>query len=187
MSESFPQTSAETSTPVTERLLHGEAVQIPSGQVLRDLEATRAQGFNGATVTELVLPSPVAPGSDVDRRVALIDFGEEAETTGKAVLYYPDTQKELTALGVTRTRYGLVTLNYHPEDRLAGIVPLRPGRSETIGRDKDNRNNYLLGLLDGENQDLSRTQATISLDESGAITIEDHSTNGTKVVLPAEQ
>lgn len=69
---------------------------------------------------------------------------------------------------------------------MAGIVPLRPGRSETIGRDKDNRNNYLLGFLDGENSELSRTQATVTLSESGAITIKDHSTNGTTVVLPVE-
>lgn len=188
MTEAYPQTPPEMSIPVTERLLHGESVELPEGQVLHDLEATRAQGFNGVTVTELVLPSPVAPGSDIYKRVALIDFGEDAETSGKAILYYPDTQKELTTLGVTRTRYGLVTLNYHPDDRLAGIVPLRPGRSETIGRDGDNRNNYLLGLLDkDENQELSRTQATITLGETGVVTIEDHSTNGTTVVLPAAQ
>ena len=187
MSESFPQTPEETTAPVTERMLHGESVEIPEGQVLHDLKATRSQCFNGAMVTELVLPAPVASGSDIDKRVALIDFGEDAETTGKAVLYYPDTQKELTALGITRTRYGLVTLNYHPEDRMAGIVPLRPGRSETIGRDKDNRNNYLLGLLEGYNQDLSKTQATVTVNETGTITIEDHSTNGTTVVLPAVQ
>ncbi|MGD0283989.1 MAG: FHA domain-containing protein [Candidatus Saccharimonadales bacterium] len=184
MTESYPKSPIDISTLETEKLLHGESIQIHASQVLHDLEATRSQGFNGVTVTEIILPSPVSLGSDIDKKIALIDFGEDAETSGKAVLYYPETQKELASLGVTNTRYGLVTLNYHPSDRLAGIVPLRPGRSIIIGRDKENRNNYLLGLLEGENQELSRSHIKLSLDEQGLITIEDLSTNGTKIILP---
>ena len=39
MSESFPQTPEETTAPVTERMLHGESVEIPEGQVLHDLKS----------------------------------------------------------------------------------------------------------------------------------------------------
>jgi hypothetical protein len=190
MSEAYPQTTAETFVPVAKKLSH-ESIEIPKGQILYDLEITRECGINGVTLAELILPSKVAPGSTTDKKIALIDFGEEAETTkGRALLYDPTTQQEIRGVGVVHTRHGLVTSNHSPRDQLVGYIPLRFGQSETIGRDECNRNNHLLGLLknnDNEINTLSRAQVTVTLSETGIITIKDHSTNGTTVVLPAIQ
>ena len=184
MSEIYPHTTTETTINPPEVYLHNQSMQLHESQVLFSLEDTRAQGFNGKTVVEIVLPAPVELGSTIDKRLALIDFGKEAEIEGKAFVYRPDMQKEMPNFGVIRNRYALLTMNYHPEGLLVGIVPLCAGKSETIGRLKDNRNNYLLGLQDKNiNPDLSREQATITVETSGLITIEDHSTNGTRVVL----
>jgi hypothetical protein len=183
MKEIFPQNPYETSSTPVETLLHGESMRIPEGHVLRDLESTREQAFNGVTVAELAFPSPVAPGSDIDKRVALIDFGEDTPTSAKAILYNPWKRKELSNIAVTRSRYALVTLNYKPEDRMVGFLPLTPGKSETIGRE-NNRSSFLLGLSEPDGKrELSSEHATVTVGEDGIITIEDHSTNGTIVAL----
>ncbi len=164
--------------------LHEQTLQLPKGQVLYTLDETRAQAFNGEIITELVLPSTVAQGSDIDKRIALMDFGEAAVTEGKAIMFNPSSQKELRNLGVTRSRFALVTMNYHPDDRMVGFLPLKVGESETIGRRETDRSNFLLGLIDDSSQELSRDHVTILAGEDGSITIEDHSKNGTEVIVP---
>jgi hypothetical protein len=178
-----PSTS-ELSGQGHEVFLHGQTLELPIGQQLRDLEATRAEAFNGSTIVDMVLPAETADGTGVDKRVAIVDFGEEAETDGKAIMYNPFNGVELKKLGATHSRYGLISFNYTPQDRMAGFVPLPKGHSVTFGRNPNNRPGFLLGLQEGvENSSISGSHATVSVDENGRITIEDHSTNGTRVVL----
>ena len=176
----------ELNTEVQEIELHNQVIQLPEGQVLHSLDETRAQGFNGTTLAEIVLPTSDDSVTIEDKKLGIIDFGDDIPAEGRAILFYPDPDKprELPGIGVTRTRFGIVGLNYHPEDLFAAFLPLKPGSDHTIGRSKKYHDNYVLGLSESGHDDLSRTHATISVDKSGKITIEDHSTNGTKVILP---
>ncbi len=165
--------------------LHNNSLVLDSDHALRTIEEAREQAFNGKILAEIELPAKVY-GQDLDKTLAILDFSKDIPEKGKAILFNPSIKKELDNLGVTRSRYGLITLNYTPEELLVGFIDLRPEQTVTIGRSSDEHNNYLLGLNDArdDNSHLSREQLSIHLDKDNHISIEDHSTNGTKVVIP---
>ena len=166
-------------------LIHNQSLKLDSKRVLRSLDESREQAMNGQVVAEIEIPSKVH-GLDIDKTIAIMDYGEDIPEKGRAILYNPSVNKELDNLGVTRSRYGLITQNYKPEELIAGFVVLKADQIVTIGRNKEDRNNYLLGLLDmrDDNSHLSREHFSIHIDKDNNISIEDHSTNGTKVVIP---
>ena len=182
-----PPAEAALGSQVVE--LHHRSIDLPQGRYLHDLEATRSEGINGATVAEIELPTPVAPGHSIDKRLAVIDMGEDMPPEGRAVLFYPDLRLEQKNLGMTRSRYLLVGVNYSHESSLASVLELKAGTSHVIGRknqDGVNHDNFLLGLSESGSK-LSDEHATISVGENGKVTVEDHSDNGIKVTLPGQE
>ena len=187
MSEQVSTPSPETEIPFRVVHLHNQSLVVPTDEPLYDLATTReVSGFNGATVAEIVLPTPVSPANPKeDKRLAIIDFGEDIPPKGKGILYLDGQERSFPT--VIHSRYALMSVNYHPEEFLVGYLPLYPGSSHTIGRDQVNRDNHVLGLSEDGNDELSRRHATIAVDESGKISLTDHSTNGTDLRLPPEE
>lgn len=177
-----PQIPAETLPAGREVLLEHNSLVLARDSVLYDVETTRrAFGYNGAIVAKLILPTETSPTSGEDKVLGIIDFGESMPPEGRAILFNPIVNRELPNIKVTHNRYGLVTLNYKPEELLAGYVSLPFGTNTTIGRDKVN-NSYPLGLNNKGNGSLSRSHATVTIGKFGKITITDHSLNHTKVM-----
>ncbi len=184
MPEKLNQISPENSLG-TVLLLHNDVVHIEPEQFLLDLESSRSRKINGQFVAVIELQSPIIEGSETNKRFAIVDFGKDAEDHGKAIHYYPPTQKELTAFGATRSRFALIGLNYYPEGHFA-FLPLQRGKSEIIGSSEENPNNHLFGLVGARHsEDISKLHCTFLVDENGAISIEDHSSEGTKIIIPS--
>lgn len=189
MPEELPEPpSAETAAPAPSREvdLRNQSIQLPPGQVLRDLDTTQqVHGLNGATLAEIVLPTPTGsnstgPDSVQDKRIGIIDFGD-IPPEGTAILYDPVTKQAIRGIGTTRDRYALMSLNFKSPNAMAGFLTLPVGSSRTIGRTRFG-DSARLGLSE-EDQYLAQSHTTVTVNEAGVITIEDHSLNGTKVVL----
>lgn len=159
-----------------EELDHETRIADPKFPIM-DKESTRSVwGYNGSLVSAIELPT-----DDVDQEpkvLGIIDFGSLGPEEKKAIVFLG---RELTELAVTPYRFLLVSLNFHPEDRLLGVVPLNSGKQVILGRTENNRDAFLLGLLDNPSPQLSREHLTIELDEKGRFEITDHSTNHTRV------
>ena len=189
MPEELPEPpSAETaaSAPSREVDLRNQSIQLPPGKVLYDLDTTQqVHGFNGATLAEIVLPTPTGsnstkPDSDQNKRIGIIDFGDILPE-GKAILFDPGIGQEAPGAGITHDRYALMGLNFKSPNAMAGFLTLPVGSSRTIGRTRFG-DSARLGLSE-EDQYLAESHTTVTVNEAGVITIEDHSLNGTKVVL----
>ena len=166
-------------------LLHNQEIVLDNPKPLRTIEESRKEGINGEIITEIEVPTMIK-GTDILKKIALVDFGEDIPKEGRALIYYPPNKSELIALGVTHSRYALMGLNYHPDDLLAAVNILHPNYPVTIGRDPDNHVNYRLGLSEAGQHSklLSREHLSIEIKDNHRIIIKDHSTNGTEITLP---
>lgn len=177
----------ETGQPGLEVQLHGRTIDIKAGSFLKDLEPTRQEdGIDGLIIAELELPAKVSPGSDIPKRIALVDFGK-IPPGGKPIVYDHVSGQALPFMR-TGSRFALMGLNYTPENSHVPMVEVPEGTSLTLGRDISlGKHNNLLDLTGEGNAELSRRHVTISVDGLGNVAIADHSTNGTTLSVPREE
>jgi hypothetical protein len=167
--------------------LHDELFELPVNGVLYDLDDTRFNsGINATTVAEIILPTPADNASDYPKTLLLVDFGTDIPKGGVPILFNKETGDEIDTLGTIHTRFALMGKGYKIKGAMLAFLPLKDGKSVTLGKE-DNRTNYILGLSEDGNATISRQHATITVEKTGRVYIEDHSTNGTWLVIPTDK
>jgi hypothetical protein len=162
-------------------LTHGQTLEIRPTEPLMSLEESHSQGINGIVLAEMMLPSGVPQGSYLDKKIAIVDFGEDMPRGGTAVMFNPNRGVSVPEWGGTFHRFGLVGLNYNTaNDGGIPFAPLEIGETVTIGRDPESDINRMLGISDSTDPKVSLKHATIHVREDGVIFLEDRSAHGTK-------
>jgi hypothetical protein len=166
--------------------LHNEEKSIRGTKFLIDKQtALRTQGINGNILAILTLPS--VDGVDTQKQIGIIDYGEP-DSNGKMpyILYLLDEDNPVKIFGRVPSRFGLYGLNYTPKERMMPFNPLEEGVT-LLGRDNNTgRASYMLGLTEeyADNDAISRKHCSIIMESNGALSIIDHSSNGTTLLIP---
>ncbi len=170
-----------------EKVYSNETLEIPINNYLYTEEENRQlYACNGSVLAEITLP--VQNGSGEDKKLHIIDFGEDFDPSVGAYAYHLVGTGDLKGVGKCRTRFAIHGVNYTPEDHMLAFAQLANGEEITLGRE-DNFFSHSLGLADTVrdsrhndiNRTLSRKHFSIKVDERGRIFLADHSTNGTMV------
>ncbi len=178
--------------------LHGETLQLPPVPVIDRETALAMHGIKGDIVAVVNLPwsddDPVGQGNRY-KKIAVIDYGEIGEDP-PYVQYMPPENRPIPFFGKVKSRFGTQALNYYPKDHGVTYSPLKEGRTiigtsihgpEVTTPDKRRKTSYRLGLHEefAGNALISEDHFTITKD-GDRLSITDHSTNGTQVVISKE-
>lgn len=170
--------------------LHHQSVE-SSGVLIGEEQARQEYAVNGDILAVLELPPKTAGAKP--RRVGVVDFGEEAVADKKPVFVVSmEEVGQPMTYGKAASRYGLVGLNYIPDDHLAPYAPITEEKPVVLGRTAFNKAapfsiNHILGLSQPPDQPsyLSRDHATVTVGPESGVYVADHSTHGTTVEIPA--
>lgn len=166
--------------------LHHQSLELTGVPLHTKAEASERWGINGDVLAVIKLPRGKSQEPHIN--LAVIDSGP-IEPGEDARPFLSPSGEPLGVEGQASERYGLYGLNHVPTGLGFAYIAVPEGKT-TIGRNGEDRHNFLLGIHPKEKGvgRISRSQATITRETVGGagdrITIADHSSNGTVVEIP---
>jgi hypothetical protein len=179
--QAFARPEQLAATPYKVEFLHNETLALPMSRPLMGrAEALDKHAVNGDILAVINLPVP--EGAET-RAIAVVDFGKFEP--GNEPLRFILEGQPIKIMGKAPTRFGLRAISYTPSGHLGSDVPLYEGDTG-FGRESKQGGDpsYALGLNEDKpsHTEISRDHMTVTLKE-GHLSISDHSTNGTEVLL----
>ncbi len=118
----------------------------------------------------------------VKRNDYLVNLKAELGMRSATVRTLRNNLAALEAAGIITQQYALAGLNYHPETHIFPYKPLFDGDVTDVGRAVESDAGYFLGLQDVMSVSRSHFDICVTIHDNN-LSIEDHSTHGTKVYI----
>ncbi len=161
--------------------LRRQSLKVPLNydELISKADMVQRYGINGAALAIFEMPADAA---GKHRQIAVIDHGPITTSVHDRDAIMTMDGKPMQAAGIITQQYALAGLNYHPETHIFPYKPLFDGDVTDVGRAVESDAGYFLGLQDVMSVSRSHFDICVTIHDNN-LSIEDHSTHGTKVYI----